>query len=174
MHQKLEQYLTEKKKERQKIINQKKSALLIREGLYYKTLVGKGEGLSYEENVDSKWNYDTGQYEYYKKIPIEISDEEYEELKRVCAPMQEEIVDNVDNKIVTALQVIAWTMYIGGFFAGIALGSVEVISGSYFTYTDTEFSFAIALTYWAVGLISGTMFLGFAEIIKLLESIKRK
>ena len=79
-----------------------------------------------------------------------------------------------NNPIATALTVIAWIVFIGGFIAGIALGTVEVERGYYYTYTDTEFSFAVAFVYWCVSLISGTMFLGFAEIIKLLDVIKKK
>ncbi|MBQ7953221.1 MAG: hypothetical protein IJ332_00550 [Clostridia bacterium] len=107
---------------------------------------------------------------YYKKVPVEITDEEYQEVKKYSK--QDDTLEI--NPIATALTCIAWVVFIGGFIAGIALGNVEVVKGSYYTYTDTEFSFAIAFTYWCVALISGTMFLGFAEIIKLLNSIKKK
>lgn len=174
MNPKLEKYLFEKKEERQKLINQKKNELLMREGLYDEVLIGRGKTESYEENVESKWNFSTEEFEHYKQVPIKISNEEYEALKQVCAPLEEEISDNTGNKIAIALTIIAYVVYLCGFILGIVMGNVEVEGGYLYTYSYTEFSFAIALTYWAVSLISGTLFLGFAEIIKLLDDIKRK
>jgi len=174
MNPKLEKYLFEKREERQNLINQKKNELLLREGLYEEVLVGRGQVESYEKNVESKWNFSTGEFEYFKQIPIKISDEEYEVLKEVCAPLEEEVLDNTVNKIGIALTVIAYVVYLCGFILGIVMGNVEVEGGYLYTYSYTEFSFAIAVVYWAVSLISGTMFLGFAEIIKLLDAIKRK
>ena len=79
------------------------------------------------------------------------------------------------NRIATALTIIAWVIFVGGFIAGIALGHVEVtMHNEADIWTEKKFSFAVALVYWAVSLISGIMTLGFAEIIKLLEEIKRK
>lgn len=175
MNDKLKEYLETKEQLRKDAYEREKKDLLIREGLYDEISVGRGIVESQEEDVDSKWDYVTQEYEYYKQIPIDITDEEYEELKKVCTPVQKaDTVDNSENGIATALTVIAWIIYIGGFIAGIAFGNVEVVRGTYYTYTDTEFSFAIAFVYWAVCLVAGTMFLGFAEIIKLLEAIKRK
>lgn len=67
--------------------------------------------------------------------------------------------------------MIAWIVYVAGFIVGIVQGNVEV-QGTF--NNRTEFSFVITLTYWSIALISGTMFLGFAEIIKLLNKIKNK
>lgn len=122
------------------------------------------------EFPSSEWDSANSTNKYYKKVPIEITDEEYQEVKKYSK--KEETTEN--NPIATVLTVIAWIVFIGGFIAGIALGIVEVEKGYYYTYTDTEFSFAVAFIYWCVSLISGTMFLGFAEIIKLLDAIKKK
>ena len=70
------------------------------------------------------------------------------------------------NTIANALQAIAVLIYGGGFIGGIAFGQVV---GEY--SWDTSFSFLLALPYWAAAIISGTMFLGFAEIIKLLQRL---
>ena len=48
-------------------------------------------------------------------------------------------------------------------FYGIYIGS---------EYYVDEFSFSLAFISWIITLISGMTFLGFAEIIKLLEAIK--
>lgn len=77
------------------------------------------------------------------------------------------------NGIGQALKVFAWATIIVGFFLGLALANVEVPQVSYFgrTYTTTEFSWTIALTYWSVAFVSGLVFLGFSEIIMLLQKI---
>lgn len=74
------------------------------------------------------------------------------------------------NNIADTLQVIAWIIYIGGFIAGFVLGNVEV-PYTYIPATHTEFSFTLALTYWAAFFITGTILLGFAEIIQLLQKL---
>jgi len=77
------------------------------------------------------------------------------------------------NKIATALQVIAWITYISGFLAGLIFASLEkhyeFIDGS-----QTEWSITIALIYWVSSFITGTIFLGFAEVITLLQKLVDK
>ncbi len=167
MNDKLKQYLDHKEKLQKELSEKEKSDLLIREGLYEK---------EYSDTYSDEYSwYDNLEGKYYRKAPIDITDEEYEIVKESCkSDSNKPINKDIENGIATALTVIAWIIYIGGFIAGIAFGNVEVVRGTYYTYTDTEFSFAIAFVYWAACIIAGTMFLGFAEIIKLLEAIKRK
>ena len=75
-----------------------------------------------------------------------------------------------NNTIGSILRVIAWITYVGGFIAGLVLGNVEV-PYIYISGTHTEFSFTVALIYWVSAFISGTIFLGFAEIISLLQKL---
>ncbi len=75
------------------------------------------------------------------------------------------------NPIASALKIIAIIIFFLGFIAGFVLGR-QVVKSSVFNRAD--FSFAIAFIYWAVSFISGMMFLGFAEIIQLLQDIKNK
>lgn len=166
MNERLEQYFAEKKKEQEELRNKKKIELLFQEDLYEKIPIEENDAEG-NHNLEAEWDYETSSF--YQKVPIDITDEEYEQLKKVCA-----VSDESENQIAKALTVIAWIIYIGGFFAGILFGLVEVNRGSYYTYTDTTFSFALAFSYWAICFVAGTMFLGFAEIIKLLEEIKRK
>lgn len=109
----------------------------------------------------------TNTFKYYKKKPIEISDEDYEELKKH--------LDKGEHKkhktIALILTVIAWVIFVVGFVAGMSFANIvvdpyDVMNGSYF-------SFSIAFTYWSVSLISGAIILGFAEIIKILDDIKK-
>lgn len=111
---------------------------------------------------------------YYKEVPIEITDEEYQELKKYTNKEVKFVSDNSLNSVATALKVIAWLVMIGGFIAGGILGDVEITKGTYYRYTTTEFSFAVAFTYWCGAFISGMIFLGFSEIIQLLSDIKNK
>lgn len=78
------------------------------------------------------------------------------------------------NPIATALKVISVIIFIGGFILGIVLGTQKAEYGVLYTYTKTEFSFTIALIYWAASFISGMLMLGFSEIINLLNSINNK
>ena len=71
-----------------------------------------------------------------------------------------------ENRIAKILKVMAWCVFVLGFILGIVFGQVPDRWG------DTQFSFALALTYWAVSFFSGMLLLGFAEIIRLLEDVK--
>ncbi len=69
-----------------------------------------------------------------------------------------------NNGIATLLEVLAILVYIGAFIAGIMMGK------DYYG----DFSFGVALIYWVAGLFSGTMLLGFSEVVQLLYEINRK
>ena len=169
MNEKVEGYLRFKKQEELEKYEKEKRETLINLGLYEKVYSPKN-AYSNGEYCFSEWDSVNSTNRYYKKVPIEITDEEYNEIKAYYH--KEDVAEN--NSIATALTVIALVVFISGFIAGIALGNVEVVKGTYYKYTDTEFSFAIAFTYWCVSFISGTMLLAFAEIIKLLDAIKKK
>ena len=68
------------------------------------------------------------------------------------------------NGIASLIKVIAWLDFVGWFIIGIVLGR-----GLY-----GDFSFFSCLLYWVIGLVSGVMLLGFAEIIQLLHTINQK
>lgn len=168
MNDKVKEFLNSKKEAEQKKYEEEKQKTLIELGLFEK-VYSPNDNYS-EEYSSYEWDSANSTNKYYKKVTIEITDEEYQEVKKYSK--KEETTEN--NPIATALTVIAWVIFIGGVIAGCAMGMVEVQRGNYYTYTDTEFSFAVAFVYWCVSLISGTMFLGFAEIIKLLDAIKKK
>lgn len=83
---------------------------------------------------------------------------------------KEEIIKE-KNIIATIIKVIAFIVYIGGFFAGLTFGYQ---TNTFNSYSSHDFSFTVALTYWAISFISGTFILGFSEIINLLNDIKNK
>ncbi len=167
MDKKVEAFLRKKRKASAKQYETEKKAVLDELGLYVK-----------EYSPDNKYSEEFSLYDrdenretkYYKKVYCDVTDEEYQEIKKYSKRKE----DIKTNSVAKALTVIAWFVYISGFIAGIALGTVEVERGTYYTYTDTEFSFTIAFIYWCVSFVSGTIFLGFAEIIKLLDAIEKK
>lgn len=73
-----------------------------------------------------------------------------------------------NNPVAHALKIIAYLTYACGLFLGliIARESVEV---GYFSRVETVFSWTTALLIWSSALISGTLILGFAELIKLSQ-----
>lgn len=165
MNEKLKEFLDAKKEAEQKKHEEEKQKTLIELGLFEK--VYSPDNKQSEEFPFYEWDDGTPTSRYYKEVPIEITDEEYQEVKKYLKKEDE----TKNNPIATGLTFIAWAVIICGFVAGCVLGNIEV-AGYYGGYT--KFSFAVAFTYWCVALISGTMFLGFAEIIKLLEAVKRK
>lgn len=174
MNEKLKEFFEVKKQEELKKQEEAKEKTLIDLGLFEKVYSPDSEPS--DEFPCYEWDSANSTYKYFKEVPIEVTDEEYEEIKKYSKQSAGETLNPFygNNPIAKALTVIAWIIFIGGFIAGIALGTVEVERGHYYTYTDTEFSFAVAFVYWCVSFISGTMFLGFAEIIKLLNEIKYK
>ena len=150
MHEKVAQYLEEKRSAEEAKKTAEKKNLLFSLGLYDKV---------YSDTTDGGFKrYDSSNGKYYKNIVADVTDEEYEEIKKYALqgqPVREEVESN---GVATALKVIAIVVCIIGFLAGIA-------------FVET---FIITLACWIGTFISGMMFLGFAEIIKLLHSINNK
>ena len=164
MNEKVKVFLDAKKEEKAKKYNQEKNDLLLSLDLCEKVYSDNNEYTA--EFPYNEYSAKDNGIKWFKKVPIEITDEEYEEIKKYSCIKSQKSTSN--NTIATIFQFIACLIYIGGFFAGCALANVKV------SYYRTEFSIGIAMIYWAGALISGTSFLGFAEIIKLLQSIKDK
>lgn len=101
---------------------------------------------------------------YFKTVPIEVSDEEYAEILKY----QKNSKRGAKNAVSVVFKVMAWIIFIGGFLAGIVLATaLEYDVGG-------GFSFAIALAYWVMALVSGMAFFGFGEIIQLLTDIRNE
>ena len=164
MNEKLKKYLDEKKDEELSLVNAEKKRKLIGLGLYDK--VYSPDNKYSDEYHFEEWDKETSQTKYYKKAPIEITDEEFELLKKYSNSTAKELF-NKENTISKILSAIAWITFIFGFIAGIVAGA------STFEYSEI-FSWSLAFTWWCSSFISGMIFLGFAEIINLLEDIKNK
>ncbi len=165
MNDKVREFLTEKKVAEQKRYEKEKQKVLIELGLFEK--VYSPDNSRNDEFSIGEWDATISKTRYYKIVPIGITDEEYAEVKKYSKR------PNTYEKplISTALAVIAWIILIGGLIAGISLG-ITIDRGYY--STDIEFSLVTAITYWFPSLVSGTLLLGFAEAINLLNSINMK
>ena len=72
------------------------------------------------------------------------------------------------NGIATLLIIIAILIFIGG-----ALLGYENRTYHYHSYSS-HYTYEISIYYWSAAFISGSMFLGFAEIIKQLQGLNNK
>ena len=169
MNEKLKKFLDSKKDTETQKYEEKKQKILIDLGLYEK--VYSPDNKPSEEFSIYEWDSVNQVNKYYKKVPIEITDEEYQEIKKYAKEEEKEEKEVSDNPVATALTFIAWVIFLVGFIAGLALGTEQVLRG--YSYT-TVFSFANAFVYWWISFISGTLVRGFAEIIKLLNAINKK
>lgn len=166
MNEKVNTFLETKKTEAKMRFEEEKQKKLLELELYEKEYSLEN---SYSEEFPlSEFDEATSKYKYYKKVPIEISDEEYAELLKYSADEEPRKSTNFP----TILTTIACVIYLFGFMAGFGFG--EVVVDPYDVVDGTVFSFAIAFTYWSIALISGTLFLALAEIIKILDAIKKK
>ena len=132
----------------------------------YKKIYEEEEGFEAQEAI-TEWNVIESKWDYFVKKPIVVDDEEYNKILRL--EKESERLENGEgtNAVAKALTISAWIVYLVGFVVGIMMGTNTTRYGD-------EFHFITALIYWIITFISGTTFLGLAEIIKILEYIKRK
>lgn len=160
MNENVKAFLDKKKEEERAKQEKERNKVLIDLGLYEKEY---SESDSYSNEYPlSEWDSVTQTNVYYRNVPYEVTDEEYEQIKKYAAKNDNES-DECTNVVVNVLSVIAWIIYIGGLITGCVLAG-----------DGYDFKWSVAWLYWCAAIISGTMFLGFAEIIKLLEAIKNK
>ena len=158
MNPKAQEYIDKKLEGVNKKKKEERNKFLIREGLYEKVYPEKNEYTSEFSYTETDPN--TQETKYYNKVAIDVTDEEFEEIKRALESAEGEIPRD-ENAIADFIKAIGVLLYIAGVIAGFAIGS------------ETE-SFVMGLLYFVVAFISGTSFLGFSEIINLLNDIKNK
>ncbi len=150
MHEKVKAYLEMKQTEEQARYKKEKQELLSSLGIVEK---------EYSNSVEPSAEYpnwgtdDAGKVNYYRNA-VEITDEEYELLKKYSKKMIP-----AENKMAKILAYIAWAVIASGVHLGLILA---------------EGGFLLFLIGVLSGGISGAFILGFAEVIKLLQAIKDK
>lgn len=155
MNPKLSDYFAQKRLEEK----QARDALLVSQGLYEKVYAPNDEwSEEYDEAYpENELDSERQTIRYFKKVAIEVTDEEYEQVKKYAFASNSLPETNDVAKVLT---FIACAIYIVGIIAGIIIVAPMGI--------------AVSVVCWVITAISGTMFLGFSEIIKLLQSIKNK
>ena len=144
MDAKVKAFLESKKQEKILDNEKNKAETLISLGLYEKVYLP--EGVESEEYVFSEWDNNESIFKYYKKVPVVVTNEEYNEILKYANETKRETTTS-KNSIAIVLTVIAWVIFVIGFIMGIVFGNVEVTKGIYHTYTASEFSFAIISSY---------------------------
>ena len=158
MNESLQEYLNKKAEEKRAKYESERDANLIAAGLFEKRFspTGKAEDPEYPF---SQWNKTENRMMYYKKVAIVITDEEYEEFLK-AGPVKTAVVEEESkNAVASTLFGIAVTIYI---LMGL-VGLIAMIA-----------NFVMGLGVMFGGFISGSVFLGFAEIIKQLHKLNNK
>ena len=167
MNKMVQEFIDKKKAEIENNKNKEKRKLLMDLGICEKEY-SQSSAWS-EEYPDYEYDQETKEGRYFKKIPINVTDEEYEKILKYCKQSDNTTPVNKENKVAKVLTGIAYAIFIIGAILGFAMGYTKNIP------EDTDyFSFAVAVAWWCVSFIGGMFMLGFAEIIKLLNAIKNK
>ena len=156
MHKIISQYIEEMKEKDREVFEKKKADTLNELGLYEKEFPADPENYEVDEYDSGFYDEETETYRRFKKVPIKVSDEDYEEILKY-ADIKEE--DDDSNSISGALKFIAISTYILGGIAGLCC---------------IEFSFLATVLVWLSSFVFGTIVLGFSEALKLLYEIKIK
>lgn len=109
-----------------------------------------------EEGEENAYRVRNENWEVMYVNPIDISIEDVEKIENYV-----NIGTATNNAIATAIAIVAVLIYIVGF-----------IYGS--TVLEIEESWGLAFIYWCAFAVSGTIMLGFSEIINLLHKINLK
>ena len=117
-------------------------------------------------NVDSseypyfEWDTENSEGRYFKKIPVDITEEEYQEVLKYAHKKIPSANRSNANTIASIFSAIAWIVFIIGFIAGFIIGS--------------NINYGMAAICWVSSFLTGLPYLALAEIIKLLTAIKNK
>lgn len=167
MNKIVQEFIDKKKAEIENNKNKEKRKLLMDLGICEKEY-SQSSAWS-EEYPDYEYDQETKEGRYFKKIPINVTDEEYEEILKYCKQSDNTTPVNKENKVAKVLTGIAYAIFIVGAILGFVMGyTKDILDDTY------SFSFAVAIAWWGVSFIGGMFMLGFAEIIKLLNAIKNK
>ena len=105
-------------------------------------------------------NYDENTGRWFKANAVDVTEEEFELIVKACEK-KDITVETGSNGVAGMLKSIAITTYILGLIAGLIVG-----------FSSESVTPLIAI--WGSAFISGTIFLGFGEIIRLLHEINNK
>lgn len=154
MNPKLSDYFAQKRLEEK----QARDALLISQGLYEKVYAPNDEWS--EEYPENELDSERQTIRYFKKVAIEVTDEEYEKVKKYA--LKAKVFLPKSNSIAKILQGVGICVYVLGFIGGMQLQS------------EAEELLSLAIIVWAIAAVGGTILLGLSETVKLLQNIRDK
>lgn len=160
MNEILANYFAKKENEAKENQRINRNKILLEEGLYEKEYSDKGS--------DDYPFYDRGKY--YRKVPIEVTDQEFERILEYRKDKGEDTIPD-KNGVSTALTAIAVMIFISGFVVGIFDGYGVAFDFDSMDFEE-KFNWILAISSWIDTFVSGTLFLAGSEIIKLLTKIK--
>lgn len=171
MNKQVQEYINSKKKELEEIQKEKKQSakesFLIEEGFCNKVYAPESGEFSKSEYSYSEYDKEKEAYFYYKLVPMDISDEDYESMLSAYSAVEDELDDEDDddeedipnNNIAIFMIVASVIIYIAGFVGGIVAGN---------NFNRYEFTWWLAFAIWIPTFVYGSLLLGVSEIIKLL------
>ena len=174
MNKKVQEYINSKQKELNEILTTKKQSakesFLIEEGFCNKVYAPESGEFSKSEYSYSEYDKEKEAYFYYKLVPMDISDEDYESMLSAYNAVEDELDDEDDddeeedipkNNIAIFMTVVSVSVYIVELVVGIILGK----NLGYYS----SFEWISASICWFAGFVYGSLFLGVSEVIKLLH-----
>ena len=108
----------------------------------------------------SEWDAEEEKTVYYKKVPVQLTDEEYEALIKYHKSSKKKNKEVPENPAATRLKVFAFIIC----FVGIIVAFLAAHSSSVLSFVSILFTI----------FVYGAFFLGMAEIISLLNKINNK
>ena len=172
-----------KEKQKQKEL-EAKNEHLIRLGLIDKEKSNR-EYFPYFVNEKCKWDEEVGKYYIGKNVPLEVSDEEYQEILKYAEIELEEEKKNAKQKKGgrwgNAIKIMAYIALFIGVLANIILMfTVENISGSIYGHDHKLTETVAALEQWEYFkniiyiVISFPFLMGFANLVSAAEKYLQK
>lgn len=160
MDERVKEYLEKKQAECWAEEEKRRADLLIQEGLYTERELSERPE-EYTGVLETEVVTSGAGSKYINKVPLPVTKEEWEQIKKYAEKNE---AKPEKSSVASLLKILAIVVYVSGFLLGFARGKD--------LYGD--FSFIMVLTYWILGLFSGTMLLGFSEVVRLLHEINQK
>lgn len=154
MHEKVAAYLAEQAQKAREADLQAREQRLVELGLWEQEFDPEERGYSAEYPL-----IEDGRY--YRKAAVPVTDGEWAEIC-ACAENPKPTRDRRKNPVGQALRVIGMGIYAVGFLVG---AGIYVYSRQYGVY---EMALLQLVSTWVTAAVSGTVFLGFSEVIRLL------
>lgn len=147
-------------KKLQKYIEKRKRDFLIEEGLFDKIYEQEEAIHDVDEYPHSDNQNGLNHTRYYKIVPYDVTDEEFDTLLRLHHfSRMSKNKNSQSNGYATFMIVASVIIYIAGFVGGIVAGN---------NFNRYEFTWWLAFAIWIPTFVYGSLLLGVSEIIKLL------